>query len=259
MDNLIELIRKISYSEESYLIYVITKDKYQKILGKHFNIIDQHIEHLKIFAEQVEQCNPEYVIKLIKAIHHILLFSSSTQNNMRLFEIISRIHKELNNETFIKLFNEDAHIYYDIIYHLNKYNINISDHIESIHKYLIKRYEEVDIDNMPIDDIKPYGEEYSFIHELDKDSKYTEYRKLLCNHKIKRNILPKEKVSEIYEYIASKEKEVNDIIDERINIYREKIRKERENNKKIGNLYNFSNIINECNEEFINKFVKCSH
>ena len=47
IDNLINLISRIPYCSLSYLTYKINKEHYKNLLGIHFYVINDDIEHLK--------------------------------------------------------------------------------------------------------------------------------------------------------------------------------------------------------------------
>lgn len=244
IDDFINLLKNIRHNEESYFFYVMDIEKYRNTLGKHFDTINNLIEHLKIFAEPIKQCDPAYVIKIIKAIHCISLLSTNSRCNTYLFEIINIINRELNNPEFIKLFNSNSHVYYDLIRNLDKYVIDVSEPIEKIHETIVARFNQYDID-----EVVPVGPEYDYIQLLEEDDKYNKCKNMLNSHKMKRTMLPVDKLFEIMIYMEEKEKEAKRIIKKRIRIYRE------QQNKINGNKYNLSKILNDCSKRIINNLL----
>lgn len=106
----------------SYLLYKTKREEYRKLLSNDdFNTVDKLIEHLNIFASNINRMNSNHVMKLIDSFHYFSQILN--ENNDHFLNVMNNIYnafKSDSNEEFKQLFNLKPYLYYDLIFNFEK-------------------------------------------------------------------------------------------------------------------------------------------
>lgn len=253
LNQLVKIVKNIDSNDMYYIIYKTNREQIKLLLNENdFITIDNIIEHLKVFSEELNHVKSDDVLKLLNATNYIinLLCEDDDYTNT-----ICKICNELkNNEMFIKMFNVYPYIYYDLIFNYDNYNINPYDDIIDIHNNMYniyhKRYHK-EITEMTDDMINA-----DYIQILYDDPNYNNNEEIIHNYDwdlIELDYMEYIKLKQYNNQVRIKAKKIaNELI---------KKRRETKNiikTEEIKNKYttNLTNLIDDCKKHVIYKLVK---
>lgn len=255
LEQLEELINNIDSNAISYLLYKVDREQYKKLFNNKddFNKIDQLIEHLKVFAEDLNHMNHNDVKRIIYSVHYLLQYLGKKYNNSNYVSIINKIYNALqSNNEFKQIFEKYPYLYHDFVNNSDKYPIDANMDIMDIHNYIEDIYNEEDVDEM-----FTHGINFNYLDMLNNDPEYVNAMKLFCDHQA--NIIQLSD-NDYFKYLNiknKKEEEAKIKAEEQNAVERVRIKYERENRKNLhGGYNNINNMISECKSNPIYKLVK---
>jgi len=184
--DLIEIINNIIYDDITRLCYKTDREKYEKLLGDYFPMIDELIIKLSRFAD-ISFGKIRDLYESIASFEKYKDIFNFDEKGLYYISLSKKIYYEIPEEYFIK----NELMFYYFISDIENYKINMDNNIENICKQITEQFDKY----WRKKEEKEFEDEYSENNEYLKESE--PYTKLLNMERDKKIMLSDEKREEL--------------------------------------------------------------